>query len=329
MEAESSFTAFLRDVGPGGVRADVHPRASLPVPLGRWLTVTPFLGGRLTLYNKKVVGFESVDGFAVEQTVDDVRLRSQVEWGVEAETRAARVFPLGGAWGLEAVRHVIEPRVTYLEIRGLNQKQNPQYEPQIDGIGKESRVAVSLTQRLYAKTVAGPNQEPIRWEAVRLTLAQPINLLDVGKSGRDPWDDFLAEFILQPNWLFTFRTAARYNYEGIGFREATVDAGVAWKDVLASVGYRYDFDVQSNVVNAAIAARLHTNLDAHASTHYDIEAGRAVENRFGLDFRFQCFTVMVEYVNRPKDENEIRFAVGLLGIGQAGSKLGIAGGGGP
>jgi LPS-assembly protein len=327
MEAEGSFTSFLREVGPGGIRVDAHPRLSLPVPLGRWLTVTPFVGGRLTLYTERVVGFDTVDGFSVERTVDDVRLRSQVEWGVEAETRAARVFPLGGAGGLEAVRHVIEPRVTYLEIRGLNQKGNPQYEPQVDDIGKESRLAVSLTQRLYAKTVSGPNQEPIRWEAVRLTLAQPINLLDVGRRGRNPWDDFFGELIVQPNWLFSFRTTTRYNWEGIGFREATADVGIAWKDVIAAVGYRYDFDVDSNVITGGIGARVHTNLDVHVSTHYDLEAGRAVENRFGLDFRFQCFTIMVEYVNRPKDENEVRVAIGLLGIGQAGSKIGAGGSG--
>ncbi len=326
MEAEGSFTNFLRDVGPGGIRVDAHPRFTYPVPFGRWLTVSPFIGPRFTLYTQKVVGFTQVSGFNIEETVNDTRVRSQIEWGFEAETRAARVFPLGGTWGLEAVRHVIEPRVSYLEIRGINQKDNPQYEPQIDGIGKESRLAVSLTQRLYAKTVTGPNQEPIRWEAVRLTLAQPINLLDVGKGGsRNPWDDFAGELIVQPNWLFVFRAGTRYNYEGIGFREATVDVGATLKDVIATVGYRYDFDVNSNVLNAAIAARLHTNLDVHAATAYDLREGQAVENRFGLDFRFQCFTIMVEYVNRPNDENEIRVAIGLLGIGQTGSKIGAGG----
>ena len=322
MEMEGRFTSFLRDVGPGGVRVDAHPRLLLPLPLGRFATVTPFLGGRLTLYNEKVVGTDVVNGFTVERTVDDVRLRSQIEWGVELETRAARVFPLGGWGGLEAVRHVIEPRVTYLGIRGLNQEDNPQYEPQIDGIGKENQLALSLVQRLYAKTATGPGQEPVRWEAVRLTLAQPMDLSEVGKARGHPWQDLFAELIVQPNWLFAFRTATRYNYEGIGFREATVDASVGWRDVIASVGYRYDFDVKSNVVNGSIAARLHKTVDVHASTHYDIRQGEAVENRVGVDLRFQCFTIMVEYVNRPHDENEVRFAIGLLGVGQIGTTFG-------
>jgi LPS-assembly protein len=321
-EMESSFVNYVRDVGSGGMRVDAHPRLSLPVPVGGLFTLTPFVGGRGTLYTERVIGSQQVAGITVEQTVDDTRLRGQAEWGVEAVTRVARVFPVGGRWGLEAVRHVIEPRMTLLQVRGTNQDDIPQYDPRIDAIGNTDQLALSLIQRLYAKTAVGPNQEPVRWEAVRLTLAQPLNLRNVGKAGRSPWEDFVGELIVQPNWLFAFRTLARYNYEGTGVREATVDASVNTERVAAVVGYRYDHDASSNVVNASLGARLHTNVDAYAATHWDIREGRAVENRFGLDFRFQCFTIMVEYVNRPKDEDELRFAVGLLGIGTTGSKFG-------
>jgi LPS-assembly protein len=320
-EMESSFTNFVRDVGPGGVRVDAHPRLLLPVPIASVVTLTPFVGARGTLYTERVVGSQLVESIPVEQTVDDTRIRGQVEWGVEAMTRIARVFPAGGRLGLEAVRHVIEPRVTLLQIRGTNQDDIPQYDPFIDAIGNTDQLAFSVTQRLYAKTAVGPNQGPVRWEAVRLTLAQPLNLRNAGKSGRSVWDDFLGELIVQPNWLFTFRTFARYNYTGIGVREATVDGTLNTERVAASVGYRYDHDVNSNVINAALGARLHPNVDAYAATAFDIREGRAVENRFGLDFRFQCFTIMVEYVNRPKDEDELRFSVGLLGIGTTGSKF--------
>ena len=320
-EMESSFTQFVRDVGSGGLRVDGHPRLSLPVPVGGVFTLTPFVGGRGTLYTQRVVGSQQIAGVTVEETVDDTRVRGQVEWGVDAVTRVARVFPLGGRFGLEAVRHVIEPRVTLLQIRGTAQDAIPQYDPLIDGVGPTDRLALSLTQRLYAKTAVGPNQEAVRWEAVRLTLAQPLNLRAVGKTGRTVYEDFVGELIVQPNWLFAFRTLARYNYEGTGFREATVDASVNTRDVAATVGYRYDHDANSSVINASLGARLHAHVDAYAGTNWDIREGRAVENRFGLDFRFQCFTVMVEFVNRPKDENEVRFAIGLLGVGTAGSKF--------
>ena len=108
-----------------------------------------------------------------------------------------------------------------------------------------------------------------------------------------------------------------------------MDVSATHKLWLASVGYRYDYDRGSSVINGTVAARLHPNLDAHASTNFDLREGRGVETRLGLDFRFQCFTITVEYVDRPKNENEIRVAVGLLGIGQAGTKFGAGGGSSP
>jgi hypothetical protein len=46
-----------------------------------------------------------------------------------------------------------------------------------------------------------------------------------------------------------------------------------------------------------------------------------VENRFGLNFRFQCWAFDFSYITRTKEQglsasdNEFRFAVYLLGVG--------------
>jgi hypothetical protein len=39
----------------------------------------------------------------------------------------------------------------------------------------------------------------------------------------------------------------------------------------------------------------------------------------GIDWRFNCWSVMAEYVNRHGDENEFRVSVNLLGLGQLGT----------
>jgi len=39
----------------------------------------------------------------------------------------------------------------------------------------------------------------------------------------------------------------------------------------------------------------------------------------GIDWRFSCWSVMAEYVNRQGDENEFRISVNLLGLGQVGT----------
>ena len=101
-ETTASFVNFIRDVGPDGVRADFHPRLLMPLPVAGLFTVTPFAGGRLTYYDERVVGqrLTRVGGFLVEESVHDPRVRRQVEWGVEAESRVSRVYTTraAGAW---------------------------------------------------------------------------------------------------------------------------------------------------------------------------------------------------------------------------------------
>ena len=42
------------------------------------------------------------------------------------------------------------------------------------------------------------------------------------------------------------------------------------------------------------------------------------------DIRWQCWAVTIEYVNRPRQDDEIRFAVNLLGVGgPIGSSVGL------
>jgi hypothetical protein len=47
----------------------------------------------------------------------------------------------------------------------------------------------------------------------------------------------------------------------------------------------------------------------------DLRTNVLVENRVAFDFRWQCWGFTVEYVSRHQDEDELRFAVNLLGLG--------------
>ena len=51
-EGQASFTNFIREIGVAGIRADFHPRLYLPIPVAGLFTLTPYAGGRLTLYNQ-------------------------------------------------------------------------------------------------------------------------------------------------------------------------------------------------------------------------------------------------------------------------------------
>jgi hypothetical protein len=72
-----------------------------------------------------------------------------------------------------------------------------------------------------------------------------------------------------------------------------------------------------------VAAKLFASFDAHAGIGYDAHNSTSVENRIGFDWRFQCFAISAEYVNRKHNENAFHLSVNLLGVGQTGTKLGL------
>lgn len=332
-ETTASFVNFIRDVGPDGIRADFHPRLLMPLPVAGLLTVTPFVGGRLTYYDERVVGqrVTRVGALTVEESVHDPRVRRQVEWGVEAESRVSRVYTSDGRGGVAAYQHVIEPRVKIIQIRGLDQKDHPRYDPGagtatgidpgyerrvgIDGIGKANEITYYLTNSLNAKTVAGPDQQPVRWEMARFTVSQTFKMDPVSQ----PLKDLYADLTISPNQRIGFHADARYNVYDLGLREANADIRLVYPRFAAAVGPRFNEQGESRYLKAEALVRVLGNVDVRGSTAWDVRRGRAIENRVGIDWRFDCWSVMAEYVNRRGDENEFRISVNLLGLGQLGT----------
>ena len=336
-EANASFVNFFRYLGPGGVRADLHPRLLRPIPVAGLFTVTPFVGGRMTYYNQRLVNqhISQQSGQNVEDTVNDSRVRRQAEWGVEAESRISRVYTTDGSGSVAAYQHVIEPRVKLIEIRGLDQKDYPKYDPGfsngagidpgyerrvgIDDLGKANEVTYYLTNSLNAKTVSGPDQQPVRWEMVRFTLSQTYNMNAVS----EPFKDAYADLTLSPNQRIGFHADARYNVYNFGLREANADIRLTYPRFMAAVGPRFNEQGDSQYLKAESSAKVTDNLDVRTLTAWDVLKGKAIENRVGIDWRFSCWSIMAEYVNRHVDGHEFRISINLLGVGQLGTRSGF------
>jgi LPS-assembly protein len=335
-EGQASFTNFIRDVGTAGIRADLHPRLYLPIPVGGLFTITPYAGGRLTLYNQEVIGqsisngpVRANDPVSVEDTRETIRLRQQIEGGALIESRVSRVFNLSGTGSIAALQHVIEPRANFIEIRGINQKANPQYEPGggptlgidpgyeartgIDAINKANEVTYSIANHLNARTTAGVNEEPVRWELARMTLSQTFNFLPVSQ----PFKDLIGEVMVRPNEHFQFSATARYNVYNLGLRDANGAFSAIFNDFSASVGPRFNEQQTFRFIEAGATARLSRFVDAKTHTAWDVTAGRATEVRGGLDIHFDCWAILSEYIYRFGQDNELRFSINLLGVGQA------------
>jgi LPS-assembly protein len=310
-ELETSYVNFVRDVGSDGQRLDLHPRVSRPVSLGGLVTVTPFVGGRLTGYDKTVTGFRTtraVNG-PIEITEDEARLRRLFEAGTDIETLFSRVYPVNGTWGIDGLLHSIEPRVNYTWITGKGQDRLPVWTEGVDRIPDTSRIEYSLTNRLRARTAALATGERRRWEALRVALGHSYDLRN------DSAGDVVGTVIVQPVERIHLRADAAHGVHGEGWQSATSDLAIRVDPVSFSVGSRYSDPGRFNFITTGLVADISHFVTLRNTNFFDARTLTFVESRASADIKFQCWALTVEFVHRENKDDELRFAVNLLGVG--------------
>jgi LPS-assembly protein len=312
-EFDAGAVHFVREVGSDGSRVDVHPRLSRPISLWGLATFTPFAGGRVTAYDRTVTGSRLArEGIAVEETTDDPRVRRLVESGADIETVVSRPYTLGGWQGIDTLRHAVEVHANYTRITGEEMNKLPSWTD-VDQIEKTSRVEYSLTNRVFAHTIG---IERSQLEMFRLVLTHSFDL----RENRDRSGDVVADLLVDTGHALRFRGNVTHDTHGRGLQDATGDVSLTLTRFTASIGTRFNEPSRLNFLQGALVADVMRNVAARVSTNWDLRANRFVENRFAIDFKFQCYAFTVEYVDRSgvvgqKNNSEFRFAVNLLGIG--------------
>ena len=310
-ELETSYVNFVRDVGSNGQRLDLHPRVSRPFSVGGLLTVTPFVGGRLTGYDKTVTGSRVTRAVSIpiEITEDDARLRRLFEAGTDVETQFSRIYPVGGTWGIDALLHSIEPRVNYTWITGKGQDRLPVWTEGVDRIPDTSRIEYSLTNRVRARTAVLAEGEPRRWEALRLALGHSYDLRN------DSAGDVTGTVIVQPVERIGVRADVAHSVHGQGVQSATSDLVVRTDPVTVSVGSRYSDPGRFNFLTTGLVADISRWVTLRNTNFFDARTVTFVESRAAADIKFQCWALTVEFVHRENRDDEVNFAVNLLGVG--------------
>jgi LPS-assembly protein len=341
VQTDTSLVNFLRYAGSEGARFDLHPLVSRPVPLFGYATVTPFVGGRLTAYSTTVTGVHAsaAGGPVIEDTNGEPRVRELLEYGSDAESRVSRVYELGDWGGLDRVLHSIEPRVHYIRIVGHNFYGLPLWTSQTDRIPEANWFEYSLTNRIRGRTIGGENAEADRLELFKLVLASAYDIENAQLG------NVAGDLTIQPSKMLRFHGDASYNVTGDGLQAYTTDVTVDIPRVVGSVGTRYNrmppvfvpYFVQipgtfnpgnglpsnqaTNFLQGAARVELWRDLTARVKTNWDIRTTSVVETRFGVDFKFDCWALSVDYIRRNPDrpgknpDNEFRFSLSLLGLG--------------
>lgn len=314
-EVDSSYVNFVRDVGSAGQRLDFHPRISRPISPGGLFTITPFVGGRLTAYDKTVTGHINVPGVTgpVEVVSDDARLRQLVEGGADLETNLSRVYPNIGTWGIDSLLHSIEPRAQYLWINGRGKFNLPVWTEGVDQIKNTSLATYTLTNRIRARTVTLPDTEPVRWELLRFAVGGTYDL-----ESQSP-GDVLGTLIIQPvPTRLRIRSDLQQTVDGRGIDVASTDVSVKTDPLLpgsVSVGWRYSDTAHINFITSGLTAELSRYFVLRNINNVDARSGRFVESRVAGDIRFQCWALTVEFIHRQGRADEINFGLSLLGVG--------------
>lgn len=311
---QTSAVNFVRDVGSEGGRLAVQPMVSRPIRIADAVTVTPFAGAIVTAYSKTVTGTQTVaTGLVVEETSDDPLVRPLAVVGAELAARASRVYA-AGFWGIDALLHVIEPRVNYTFVGGRGTEGVPQWT-ELDRVPTASLVTYSLINRLFARSAAPPGTEAVKLEVGRLTVSQSYD----AQKGMNPWSPFFAELILNPSPVVYFRGDLTYDIYGGGLQTATTNLAIVQPHFGASVGTSYDKTASVNFVQGTAFADITRYVTARFQTNWDVQSGKFVENRYGVEVKFQCWAVLAEYISRYNSDNEFRFTLNLLGVGGIGT----------
>ena len=310
-ELDASYVNFVRDVGSDGQRLDLHPRISRPISFDGLVTVTPFAGGRLTAYDTTVTGFRTTRAVnaPIEETDKEARVRRLFEAGTDVETQFSRVYQTGGIWGIDAIQHSIEPRFNYTWITGTGQDQLPVWTEGVDRIPDTSLIQYSLTNRIRARTISLADGEPRRWEALRLAIGHSYDLRN------NTAGDLTGTVILQPVERIKLRADVAQSVHGQGLQSATSDLIVRTDPVSVSVGSRYSDPGNINFLTTGLSLDLTRFITLHNTNYFDARTLTFVESRAAADIKFQCWALTVEFVHRERRDDEVNFAVNLLGVG--------------
>jgi lipopolysaccharide assembly outer membrane protein LptD (OstA) len=332
---QTSAVNFVRDVGSEGGRLALQPTISRPIRIADVITVTPFAGAIITAYTKTVTGSQTVSGsqqiadtrtltgtrtvsqsIVVEETSNESLVRPLAAVGADVAARGSRVYQAGFA-GIDAFMHIIEPRVNYTFIGGRDTEGVPQWT-ELDRIPTASLVTYSLINRLFGRSTAPPGMEGARLEMGRVTVSQSYDALNV----TTPLSPLFAELIVSPSAFLYFRGDATYDVYGEGLQSVTTNVNLVRSGFAAAIGTTYNKPALVNFVQASASADITRYVTARFQTNWDVQSGKFVENRYGVDIKFQCWGLSLEYVSRYQSDDEFRFTLNLLGIGGIGSGFG-------
>ena len=343
---DSSFTSFLTDLDTRSdvddnfsvQRFDFHPRVSYTTKIAPWLTFTPTVGVRETIYSKGLDATDNnkrLDAFTRESFDVSARLDGP---------RFEKIFDLKNKY-IPKVKHLIEPRITYNYIPDIDEKDRAKIKV-LDGndtINRQSTITYSLTQRILQKELEekGPEEKKLEEEdsfntreVLRFDISQTFDLIEATGSedsaNKRPFSDlrFDLDSRLHDNLMLNF-DATFDVHEGF-LKTFNTEAGIKPIDSLY-LFFERRFSKSSPTADSStfllgtVDWSFAKGWRMRGTTRYDEEAKTFRENNFSLlyDNPCKCWGFNFDIVDRANlvqglgSDRELKYLFGitLRGLG--------------
>jgi LPS-assembly protein len=335
LNMDTSLSSFLTDLDSSPdvddnfsvQRFDFHPQISYTAKIAPWLSFTPTLGVRETVYSK---GLDTTD----DNKRLDLFTRESFDVTAAFEgPRIEKVFDLKNKY-IPKVKHLIEPRLTYNFIPDLDEidREKIKVLDGIDSVNRQSNVSYSLTQRLLQKELEKGGTFSTR-EVLRFDISQTFDLIEATGSenseNKRPFADIRFDLDSRLTDTFEFNADTTFDIYDDVFEGWNFEIGVKPVDSLfLSLERRY-VRRGSVFTIASLDWAMKEGWRLQASTRLDENTDTNRENHLTLvyDDPCECWGFNFDWVKRNNFRaggtglNETKFFLGftLRGLGSIAS----------
>ncbi len=325
----ASAVDYQRGHGDDGLRLDLQPGLTLPLPLGQSFFGAVRGSVRETAYHLTDTTVLNSDG--PNTTIPENRSRELVQVDGQVGTALDRVYSVD-SFGLQKLKHTIEPTIQYLYIPGVAQGDLPLFDG-VDRVNRRNLLTYGVVNRFIGR-FADSGADAVR-ELGRFSITQSADISRemTFQSGRTPdhFTDIDIAARINPSRYFTADMASTYDPSATTFTSMQVslfaedprdlrtpDHQLLETRSSARISYRVLSQNTLQEVDDNLVLRLTNWAGFRWNSRYDIVQNRFLENYFGLRLlsTCDCWALDVAVVDRTNpQEVEVRTQVTLVGLG--------------
>ncbi len=299
----ASFINFSRSTGIAGQRLDLQPTISLPLSPGNYFDFNTSVTPRGTFY----LLTENPGGRYVDRFL--YKLASEVT------TTFGRTYHRGGV--IDAFRHTIRPKISYIYIPEANQDTLPSFDS-VDFIAASNTVTYSLNSILTGRRLKKGLTS--YHDYIYLELKQSYNIHEATRSRlsstdkKKPFSDVVAELILRPT--LNSSVTGKMSYDVYDNRPRSYDVYLDIYDKRGdklTVSQRFLRD-NTNFIEGSLTVHMSKAFDFSYLERYALDEGRSLERTFVGAYHHQCWGAELTF-SRTLVETIVYLSFNLKGIG--------------